>query len=793
MSESYSSVPLDLKSLPRWVTWKLEKVKNNDGKTRETKVPYQLSGRKAESDDPVTWATFNEVKHCVPRKTDGAGFVFNGDGIIGIDLDHCFDKNGNIDPLFREIVENLRSYSEISPSGTGLHIFIKCKERPYEKGRRKKLSDGTDRGLEIYSEKRFFTVTGTPYNGSGNKIIEYPAETIRSLCNAILDTDQPSKPSGPKTDEEIIEIMKKSKNGFKIGLLLDGKWQNIQDKDRRCIYPSPSEADGDLSMHLAYYTGKNAGQMKRIMLSSKMYRPDWFPSKLDTTIATAIEKCEDVYISPKKSKSKRQSVNEEIPEYQEQERPWFDREGTLYLECVEYGDIPRYSYARMNEGKIEFIDDLIVEEPLTENDKILLSGKKYIPRKLIEDKNGQIIRIVGIPIRSLMEKTPAEPMTAILPRIKAHVHRYCDLKDSDEDICIFYIVASWYYPKLSTIPYLRLRSDTGKGKSRILKVISDLCFYPVKAGGASTASGIMRFSEYWHGSLVVDEMDLKGSSSDGGYANDTIKFLNLGFERGQFFIKTDRQDPGKQDVFDPFCPKIIAMRGVFQDPATEGRCLSISPFETERTDIDFILPAEYEPATEELRAALAKFTLTHWDLVKESDPYPNFRDVECEPRLKQLGSPLAKVLSAIKPDGLEEFKHYVEQRGREIKKDRAMSPLGTIVNECYDEAMNPNNTLGSVTIGHIAESLNMSGQSISKNLKDAGFVIENVRLKVPDINNPAIMRYKSCKIAGVPDARAWREIVRRYILISEPGINTDPSSCDIECPEEIRSRLFVDN
>ena len=128
MSESYSSVPLDLKSLPRWVTWKLEKVKNNDGKTRETKVPYQLSGRKAESDDPVTWATFNEVKHCVPRKTDGAGFVFNGDGIIGIDLDHCFDKNGNIDPLFREIVENLRSYSEISPSGTGLHIFIKCKE-----------------------------------------------------------------------------------------------------------------------------------------------------------------------------------------------------------------------------------------------------------------------------------------------------------------------------------------------------------------------------------------------------------------------------------------------------------------------------------------------------------------------------------------------------------------------------------------------------------------------------------------------------------------------------------------
>ena len=169
MPEAYEAVPQEMKDLPRWVLWKLEP----NAKGKLTKTPKTLDGYNAASDNPADWTTFDRVKHIAPTETSGIGFVFNNDGITGIDLDNAINPDGSIYPRFREIVETLKdTYIEISPSGKGLHIIIRCDEWVYTDtetgGQKKKHKDeeGNEHGGEIYHTKHFFTVTGNRYGGS---------------------------------------------------------------------------------------------------------------------------------------------------------------------------------------------------------------------------------------------------------------------------------------------------------------------------------------------------------------------------------------------------------------------------------------------------------------------------------------------------------------------------------------------------------------------------------------------------------------------------------------------------
>ena len=113
-------VPTELRDLPHWVCWRWAQ---RDGK--QTKVPIDPNGgRHAKVNDPATWASCEVALEAQTGLTcDGVGFVFvKGDGIVFIDFDHCRDpQTGGIAPAAAEAVRSLDSYTEVSPSGTGLH------------------------------------------------------------------------------------------------------------------------------------------------------------------------------------------------------------------------------------------------------------------------------------------------------------------------------------------------------------------------------------------------------------------------------------------------------------------------------------------------------------------------------------------------------------------------------------------------------------------------------------------------------------------------------------------------
>jgi primase-polymerase (primpol)-like protein len=122
-----------------------------------------VNGYWASSTDATTWSDYQTAK--ASKHGDGLGFVLNGDGIICIDLDHCVTNvNGKIflSTGAQVIVDSMAdSYVEISPSGTGLHIWGRAN---LDKGHRFTYMN---QSVEIYPNGRFLTMTGNVYRNGG--------------------------------------------------------------------------------------------------------------------------------------------------------------------------------------------------------------------------------------------------------------------------------------------------------------------------------------------------------------------------------------------------------------------------------------------------------------------------------------------------------------------------------------------------------------------------------------------------------------------------------------------------
>ena len=137
-------IPVELRQLSRWIR-------------HRNKVPMTAKGLSASSTNPNTWTDYQTAS--TSTVGDGLGFVLNGDGVVCIDLDHCFDSAPSAEA--QALIDSLPStYVEVSPSGNGLHIWGYA---ALEKGRR---FSRNGLSVEIYPNGRYITVTGKAVNNS---------------------------------------------------------------------------------------------------------------------------------------------------------------------------------------------------------------------------------------------------------------------------------------------------------------------------------------------------------------------------------------------------------------------------------------------------------------------------------------------------------------------------------------------------------------------------------------------------------------------------------------------------
>ena len=250
---SFENIPKEMKEAPRWCL-------------RKDKVPYSVSGRPAKPNDLNTFSSFGEVIEALEgagnNGYDGIGFLLGG-GWIGVDFDHCLDKTAGLDPRVESWVQRFDSYTEKSPSETGLHIIT-----------RGLLTGGSVKRdwCELYDKDRYFTVTGNVYGEY--RPVRVAQDAISALRQELAPPAEKPAPQLPQregysipplADSEILETAFRAKNGDAIQKLYSGDWSG---------YKSQSEADIALCNYLAFYT-KDAQQLDRLFRASGLMRDKW--------------------------------------------------------------------------------------------------------------------------------------------------------------------------------------------------------------------------------------------------------------------------------------------------------------------------------------------------------------------------------------------------------------------------------------------------------------------------------------------------------------------------------------
>jgi primase-polymerase (primpol)-like protein len=270
------NIPTELKSLQQWLLWRAEPRDNH-----VSKIPYRADGYRASSTAPEDWTTFDHAWSVLTssQRYSGIGFVFRAGGdITGIDLDHVTGTDGVIEPWALRTVEALDSYTEISVSGSGIHIICRG-TLPNEKGRRRGK-------VEAYSAGRYFTMTGHVYGkprqlrnaqGEIEKLLAWAkdkkdvtSERTTEASEAGRSKESNHQYAGRRrylNNSELIEKARTAKNG--------GKFKSLFDCGDISNYQSHSEADLALLSLLLYWSNGDEDRTHELFSQSALYRPKW--------------------------------------------------------------------------------------------------------------------------------------------------------------------------------------------------------------------------------------------------------------------------------------------------------------------------------------------------------------------------------------------------------------------------------------------------------------------------------------------------------------------------------------
>jgi len=250
-----------LREYSQWLCYRSEWLETRGKYTKKPIDPH--TGYAGSSTNPATWATHKQAVNAASRyNLDGIGFALTADDpFTVIDLDACRNPDtGELEPWAWAIVRRLNSYTEISPSGTGVHIVLRA-ALPVA-GRR------TGR-IEAYYSGRYVTVTGDAIPGydviheRADELAAWYADTFTSGRPAAVTLRVVQPPT--MADADILERASAARNG--------DKFRRLFTAGDTSGYPSHSEADAALLCMLAYYT-RDPDQLLSLMQQSALFRAD---------------------------------------------------------------------------------------------------------------------------------------------------------------------------------------------------------------------------------------------------------------------------------------------------------------------------------------------------------------------------------------------------------------------------------------------------------------------------------------------------------------------------------------
>ena len=258
-----AAVPDEMKARKNWVAVKTWKSAEKD---KLSKRPIDCNtGNYAESDNPETWTTFDKALEYV-REHGGTTVAYALDGkdkVSCVDIDRCFDENGELSETAKEALKRSgATYAEKSVSGNGLHIFGKTSGMDI-----RTFSKNGD--LEFYQKEHFIAMTG---DGAKTKdLINFDTcgmkPYLESKCEKRIEWKGVCKGENglsSMSDKDVVEKASEAKNGDKFKRLYAG--EDLQNNH--------SNSDMSLMNILAYWCNGDKEQMLRIFATSGLFRPN---------------------------------------------------------------------------------------------------------------------------------------------------------------------------------------------------------------------------------------------------------------------------------------------------------------------------------------------------------------------------------------------------------------------------------------------------------------------------------------------------------------------------------------
>lgn len=270
---NFAAMPERLQAYDHWVVWKYEQV-DDDLK----KPPFDpKTGRRASVGRCDTWGSFDDARKAYATGNfAGVGIVlFQQMGIVGIDIDHCITDSQPNDTA-HQIISTLNSYTEISPSGTGIRIMLDGK-----------LPGGFRRrgSIEMYEDMRYLTLTGHKVPNTPSDIQSRHRELYGLYHHVFaLERQQPTTENTgggrerstfqlARSDQAVLQKALTAKNGDNFRHHYYGDTSLWEGGDAQ--HQSQSEADFTLVLMLLYWTNGDSNQVDRLFRQSGLMREKW--------------------------------------------------------------------------------------------------------------------------------------------------------------------------------------------------------------------------------------------------------------------------------------------------------------------------------------------------------------------------------------------------------------------------------------------------------------------------------------------------------------------------------------
>jgi putative DNA primase/helicase len=269
---NFERLPKRIQPLHQFVVWRYVQVEDE-----LKKPPFDpRTGKRASVANPKSWGSFAEARRAYATgRFAGIGIVLTQAlGIVGIDIDHCIQE-GQPSHEAKQMVSALGSYTETSPSGTGIRILLAgTLPGPYRRR-------GT---IEMYEDRRFLTLTGHIFPTMPEDVQHRQAEVSALYQRLFAQEDRKPTPENTggwgwqllQTPLPTVAVLQKAmtaKNGPTFKRYYEGDtslWEGAGARHR-----SQSEADFTLVLLLLYWTNGDTQAVDQLFRTSGLMRDKW--------------------------------------------------------------------------------------------------------------------------------------------------------------------------------------------------------------------------------------------------------------------------------------------------------------------------------------------------------------------------------------------------------------------------------------------------------------------------------------------------------------------------------------